>query len=386
MKKLTIILLSLLIITACKNKHTSIINGQFFGAANKSIELEQLSPNGGVIVDTTVTNSDGKFSFKIDLSGREEPTFYNIRYENQFVPLLIDKGEKIDLNSVGNIYINYKVSGSKGSELLNQFNKQTIETSLKLDSLGKLISNSAYNDEQRIELGRQRSKEYIKLKQQAINFVMHNSNSLVSIIPFYQPIYNGRMLFDVFEDPNDIIYFRAIADSLENRYPKSAYVKALRNDIKRVDNSYLLDSMLNATINTSIQFPEIEMKDATGKPQKLSSLLGKTILLNFTSSSQTALKVLNRELADVYEKYKGENFEIFEVSIELNKAAWIKSITDNRLPWIQVCDFLGEHSPALSSYNVQSLPANFLINAQGEIINKNLNNKQLDETLAKILN
>lgn len=376
-KILSLILLVAVACSSCDNRDKAIINGQFFGAADKSIKLEQLSPSSSIVVDTTMSNSDGRFSFEIDFSDKTEPTFFNVRYNDQFVPLLIDRDEIIELSAIGNIYYTYTVKGSKGSQLLSDFNKQTVAVSLKLDSLSRM-----YNMAPTPELGREFSKEYVKLKQQTIRFVMANSNSLVSIVPLYQPIYEDKVLFDEF-DPTDMIYYRAIADSLEKYYPSSPYVLSLRNDIKQVDNIYTMDSMVDAVSSQEFSYPEIKIKDAKGEMQSLYALSGKTVLLNFTSSSNVEFKVLNRELADVYDKYKDAGFQIYEVSLDTDKVKWLRSITDNRLPWIQVCDFLGAASPVVAAYNVRALPHSFLIDSKGDIVARNLTVKQLDEHLSK---
>lgn len=380
MKKVALALMAIAALTSCDNKNKATINGQFFGAANRNIILEELSPSGGRIADSVRTNSDGKFSFKIDFSDKDNPTFYNVRLDNQFAPLLVEGGETVELSALGNIYINYTVSGSKGSELLNQFNRQTVGISLKLDSINQLY-NLAATDERIAELGREYSREYVKLKQSTISFVMHNASSLVSIVPLYQPTYNGEMLFN---DPMDIIYYRAIADSLGQKYPTSPYVNSLRNDIKRVDNVYTMDSIVNQSMLNTLEFPEITMRDATGTIQKLSSLNGKNILLSFTTSTDPKLKALNRELFEIYKNYQDIGLVIFEVSVETDKAAWLRNITDNKFPWIQVSDIQGVNSSALLSYNVKSIPTYFVIDSDGVLADVNIKHADLEKSLAKL--
>lgn len=380
MKKVALALMAIAALTSCDNKNKATINGQFFGAANRNIILEELSPSGGRIADSVRTNSDGKFSFKIDFSDKDNPTFYNVRLDNQFAPLLVEGGETVELSALGNIYINYTVSGSKGSELLNQFNRQTVGISLKLDSINQLY-NLAATDERIAELGREYSREYVKLKQSTISFVMRNASSLVSIVPLYQPTYNGEMLFS---DPMDIIYYRAIADSLGQKYPTSPYVNSLRNDIKRVDNVYTMDSIVNQSMLNTLEFPEITMRDATGTIQKLSSLKGKNILLSFTTSTDPKLKALNRELFEIYKKYQDIGLVIFEVSVETDKAAWLRNITDNKFPWIQVSDIQGVNSSALLSYNVKSIPTYFVIDSDGVLADVNIKHADLEKSLEKL--
>lgn len=382
MKRVALAIVTIAALAACQNSQKAVINGQFFGVADKNIVLEELSPSGSKIIDSVHTSSDGKFNFEIDFSDKIYPTFYNVRYNTQFAPLLIEKGEVVDLSSIGNIYINYKVSGSKGSELLNLFNRQTVRHSIKLDSINQLY-NSAPTNERIEELGREYAHQYIKLKQSAIAFVVRNSTSLVSIVPLYQPTYNGTMLFN---EPTDIIYYRAIADSLETYYPQSPYVNSLRNDIKRVDNVYSMDSLLTAGLNAATEFPEIAMKDALGATHSLTALKGKVVLLSFTSSSEPKLKILNRELLAIYDKFHDQGFEIYQVYVDSNKAAWLKSISETRLPWIQVSDMLARESSSLSAFNVTQLPTYFLINKEGKLEAIKVDHSDLEKRVEKLIN
>ena len=383
MKRIIFSILVLILMAGCGNKNAAVIDGQFFGAADKLVTLERITPTGSIIADTSRTNSEGKFNFKIDFTDVENPSFFNVRLADEFVPLLVSAGEKVELSSVGKIYFNYKVSGSEGSEKLNDYHKLIVSAVSRLDSISNLY-NLAVTQERRTELGRLLSREYVKMKQGAISFVMKNSNSLASIVPLFQPMYTGRFLFDA---PGDVVYYRAVADSMQKYHPQTAFLKSLRNEISRVDNYYAIDSMLLASVAQNSNFPEIETKDAAGNGIKLSQTVAQSgaVLLTFTSNSTDALKALNREFLDVYNKYKVAGFEIFEVSVDTDRAGWLKNITDARLPWIRTNNFAGTKSGAVNSYNVQKIPANFLINTHGDIVGKDLTPEKLESALKEIL-
>ena len=56
----------------------------------------------------------------------------------------------------------------------------------------------------------------------------------------------------------------------------------------------------------------------------------------------------------------------------------------SRLPWISVSDLRGSASAALRLYNVQRLPANFLIDRDGNIVAKDLYGNSLVEKLDEL--
>jgi alkyl hydroperoxide reductase subunit AhpC len=93
---------------------------------------------------------------------------------------------------------------------------------------------------------------------------------------------------------------------------------------------------------------------------------------------------INAELKEVYERFEERGFEIYQVAIDTSKALWINAVQEQQLPWISVGDMRGDRSPVLGMYNVRSLPANFLIDREGNIVAKNIYGKDLEIQLEKL--
>jgi alkyl hydroperoxide reductase subunit AhpC len=85
-----------------------------------------------------------------------------------------------------------------------------------------------------------------------------------------------------------------------------------------------------------------------------------------------------------YTKYKSKGFEIYAVSLDKDKAAWIKAIEADKLNWIHVSDLKFWSSYPAMQYKVQSIPANFLIDPEGKIIAQNLRGSALGAKLSEI--
>lgn len=367
---------------SCQKSDDIIINGQFHGVTNKNIVLEELSPSGVKIIDSVRTNSDGEFAFLIT-PVTSNPTFYNVRYENSYVPLLLTPSESVEVSAVGNIYNNYTVKGSEGSEKMRELSLLTISQSQSLDSISRLYENST--DVALVEgYGRAYGAKYIQLKRSVISFVMANASSLVSIVPLYQPVFGSKFIFD---EPTDIIYFRVVADSLSSRYPSSPYVQSLKADLKRVSDAFALDSMINAGTQSEemSSLPDIKIKDPSGSVRSLSETQGKVVLLDFTSYSSPELKQRNQELLAVYNKFSSQGFEVFQVCVDQNKALWINTVLESRLPWITVNDLQGSASNALSAFNVQTIPTRFLIDRLGQVVGRNQYGDKLESAIQSAL-
>lgn len=372
-------------LASCSSGLQSEVSVQFHGYHLAPIVVEQTMPGSNPkVLDTLRTGSDGVFSFIVNFED-ENPLFVNIRTTDNYVPLLLAPGEKVKVSSIGNLYNNYEVSGSKGSEELHALNMTTVAQIKSLDSLSRLLQ-SGVQDARLKELSRQYTQEYINLKRNVIRFVITNPTSMASIVPLYQPMVAGRYIFD---EPTDIVYFRTISDSLSKRYPTSPYVVSLRADVDQSNSVLVMDSTINQALSEvqEVALPPLEMKDAEGQLRKLSELIGnKVVLLDFTSLLASEMKLRNRELMQVYDQYSDKGFEIYQVSLDNSRADWLKAVVDARLKWISVNDFQGVNSSALAVFNIQNLPSNYLIDLNGEIVAKDLmTHHDLEAALSKII-
>ncbi|MGY6561643.1 MAG: TlpA family protein disulfide reductase [Luteibaculaceae bacterium] len=138
--------------------------------------------------------------------------------------------------------------------------------------------------------------------------------------------------------------------------------------------------------------PEIVLPGVDGKELKLSSLKGKVVLIDFWASWCGPCRRENPNVVRSYEKYKsakfknGKGYEIFNVSLDRDKAAWLKGIEQDQLNWkYHVSDLKFWNSEAAQLYGIRSIPANFLIDGEGTIIGVNLRGAALDKALDEIL-
>jgi thiol-disulfide isomerase/thioredoxin len=126
------------------------------------------------------------------------------------------------------------------------------------------------------------------------------------------------------------------------------------------------------------------LPDLNGKETALSSLRGKVVLLHFWAAEDKGSRILNPLLVDAYQKYKSRGLEIYQVNVGSNRSEWIDAIDKDKLKWINVGDLEGSTQARLS-YNIQSIPFNYLLDKEGKIVAKNLTGTDLDKALAQIL-
>lgn len=134
---------------------------------------------------------------------------------------------------------------------------------------------------------------------------------------------------------------------------------------------------------TAIDF---SLPDSAGRPVKLSDFRGKYVLLDFWATWCPPCMEEMPNIAAVYQKYRHKNFTVLGVSLDSKQteALWKKTIRERHMDWPQISDLKFWYSEAALLYNVQGVPANFLIGPDGRIVGINLLGEALRQKLDEL--
>lgn len=378
--KIGLAAVALSLLGACGQNNRVPIRGTFSGVPETAVYLDRITTGSIVPVDSTTTDAGGDFSFRAELP-EGLPAFYNLRCQGQTITLLLSPGDRVNVRSIGNLAANYLLEGSAGSEEIRELNRLMVGSRHTLDSLSNLFASLPASVE-RNAARQQFSREYVRQKRAMIAFVVGHINSLAAVYALYQQMPNGEPIFG---DATDVPYYRMAADSLGARYPASPHVRSLAADLDEMEGQLELNRMIAGATAEGMTFPEIDMPDMFGNRVRLSSLKGQVILVDFWTANTAENRILNAELAELYTAFHGDGFEIYQVSLDNNRAAWVTAVQEQKLPWISVSDLAGLNSPAVRLYNVTSLPANVLIDREGTIVGRNIPTGRLDAEIRKLL-
>ncbi len=370
----------MLFVTGCKKPVKFEINGIITNASGKMIYLEELMVSTTRPVDSAKIGKNGEFRFREHVS---IPTFYLLKMsEDNFITLLVDSAEVVTLKAdAANYARDYLIEGSPGSLLVKELTQRLNNTKLKLDSIRSL--STLYADRPDLtQLQAQWNRDYEKIVQDQINY----STSFVSEHPFSMA--SVLALYQKFDDENyvvrDLHALRVAASALNSFYPSSEHVKALYSNTLQ-----LLARERSSKVRQFIQeqgenSPEVVLPTPKGNQVALSSLRGKYVLLHFWSAVDQNSRIVNPVLVEAYQKYKNKGFEIYQVSVDRNRAEWVDAIDKDKLVWTNVGDMEGSTSAVLN-YNIQTVPYNYLLDREGMIIAQNLAGPALDKVLASVL-
>lgn len=145
-----------------------------------------------------------------------------------------------------------------------------------------------------------------------------------------------------------------IYDILTKERQQSEEGKSIIAYLEGVEKSAIGKVVANFTLN-----------DPEGKPVSLGDLKGKYVIIDFWASWCGPCKQSFPHLKEIYERYKGKNFEILSISIDKDKDSWIKELRQQKLPWVQVLD---TKNIGKTNFVVDGVPTTYLINPDGKIL------------------
>ena len=352
-----------LLAAACA-KPSARIDGTLTDAPDRQVIVKLLDINNYKVLDSVKTDAAGRYSYKVPVQ-KGQPEFVYLYYgDTKISSLLLQEGDEVKV--VTDTLGRGSVVGSVESERLQEVERKFAEF---LREAERAEDNATFR------------RSYIQYYREAVKYVMNNPHSLTVVPVLFQ---NVNPDLPVFSQTTDALHFRSALDSLSTVYPDSKYVKALERETTRREGILGFDTRLSMA--TEAEYPDIKSKDVNGNDVSLLALDSKAIILFFWTVTDPESKILNQETyKPVYQDYHDKGLEIFAVSLDTDKAAWASVVKSQELPWVNVNDGLGASSPAVSLYNVTSLPRAYLI-LDGKIIDRRVEGeKALRRELDKVL-
>ncbi|HVF97899.1 MAG TPA: TlpA disulfide reductase family protein [Flavisolibacter sp.] len=369
--KTRIVLAGLIALAACTNENTAntlTIEGTVKNAAAKMIYLEENIPNGQpTIMDSSELKSNGSFLLQ---APKKEEALYHLRLAGKTGPLALLISDATNLHvtaDAANTAEPYAVKGSAASEALVAFDRTTYKQGMALFTAGSKVDSlrKAQAPDSTINLEYATvEKAAASLKSYVQDFLKKASSpvlTLYALSSFQNTAANLGMPGLTQAEMTQIIQEAAA------KFPQHTALQAVKKSIP------------------SAKAPDFSQPGIDGNPVALSSFKGKYVLLDFWASWCKPCRMDNPNVVKAYSQFKDKNFTVFGVSLDQNRDAWLKAIKQDGLTWTHASDLKFWSNEAAALYGVQSIPANFLIDPQGNIVAQDLHGDDIVKTLQRVI-
>ena len=124
--------------------------------------------------------------------------------------------------------------------------------------------------------------------------------------------------------------------------------------------------------------PDFTLPDVNGNDVIMSSVKGKIKIIDFWASWCGPCRLNNPALRKLYEEYHEKGLEIIGVSLDTNKASWLKAIEKDGLNWVHVSSLKGWDCEIVRLYNVTGVPTMVILDEYNNVIATGLRGEQLN--------
>ena len=339
-----------------------VITGNLQNVPQGVVVLSQYTDSRPKVLDTLEIKSNGDFSFEFD--SISAPTFYELNLYGQRVVKLALFTEDVDVKFNFSDPTSLQIEGSKDSKEMLKLEKLMEEYQVKVNQLNERYYEAMSKNDAPV------------IQQIQVDAMTLESQQVVSVKEMIESMGNSfasLAAIGLLNPQNDFPFIDALVTELNDNYPGSPAILQMKQQ---------LDELRALAVGQ--EAPDIVLPDPSGKSTKLSDLRGKYVLIDFWAAWCKPCRQENPNVVRLYTQYNSKGFEVFGVSLDRSREDWIKAIADDRLNWTQVSDLLYINSAAAELYQIQAIPATYLIDPDGKIIAKDLRGPSLEAKLAEL--
>ena len=333
----------------------------------RKIYLEYINEQGKVAkVDSASPSAQRKVTFKGQV--KDQGAFYLVNFfdtpKPQKVLLILEGGETIDVVADG-------INNEEGKgDFTLKGDYPNVKYMLELLAISKEMEAKVRKWNQEIQVDQKQEK---RIQAEFTQAQAASTSKIKALIPLMGSHLVALWATNFLPAEKEMASLVDIADRLGKARPNHPQVQQFVNNLQRLQG-----------VNEGAMAPEIKLATPAGPTLALSSLRGKYVLIDFWASWCGPCRRENPNVVKTYAAYKDKGFEIFGVSLDQNREAWLKAIEADKLLWKHVSDLQYWNSAGAQAYQVNSIPQTFLVNPEGRIIAKGLRGAALDNYLAKL--
>jgi peroxiredoxin len=371
MKKIVFILTTVLFAIACNEvaENEYSLSGSAIGIENgKKVFIEVQSETGVTVIDTGVVEN-GKFELKGQIT-EKDLGFIRIENENFSVPFILENG-KINVTIAVDSMQNNKIGGTPNNDKFQEFNEKTLVVVKKKNKFE--VNNMARMD------AAKKSKDTATVKM-----IMKEYNS-------FQDEMNVISKKFIKENPDAYLSVLLLENFLMRQYLTIEEIKShyegLSDDLKKSKSGKKIQEVLTSltTVVVGKPAPDFSAPSPDGKTISLKQSLGKVTIIDFWASWCGPCRAENPNVVALYNEFHPQGLNIIGVSLDKDATKWKEAIAKDGLTWPHVSNLKFWEDPIAKQYNVQSIPATFILDAKGNIVAKDLRGDALRAKVKELL-
>lgn len=349
-KTLLFIIISVALFAACTPKAN--ISGSIIDAKDKTIYLEHTGLTTTTLLDSAKLNESGTFKFTTEIP--LYPDFYRIRIGNQSIVFAMDSTTtNINISTSAKDLNNAIIEGSESSIDIQRLRNSNFELQL-----------AAYeNDTTKVA---QMLDTHKRLAQEII---LANPRSAAAYYAINQTIKGAYYMTPY--NKEDLPFWNAVATAWDLHYNEYERTKELKQTVLLAIGQQKANQMSAQEIIENVAeegFIEIALPNRVGETTKLSSLVGKVVLIDFSAYAMEQISAHTLFLRELYSTYNELGLEIYQISFDTDKLFWLEQTRN--IPWVCVRDEASVQSKYLITYNISELPTFFLMDKEGNILGR----------------
>lgn len=377
MKHLFLALLGSLLIVSC-NKNGFTIEGDAKGVKDGTEIVLQKQDSTGIVRIDTVKVKDGKFKFEGET--KDGPGLHQLTLKESpsgGAVLILEPGDIKVVLDKDTIYKS-KVSGTYNNESLSAYldkdikirNKQQVFAKKMMAQYQEAMAKQDTVTINRItKEGKKMYKEHEVLAKEQIK---SNPKAFISVLLLTQ--FLGSPEADM-----------AFIEKSYNNFDASLKETQEGRKIKKAIDRYKKDVQAKKNTEVGNKAPDFKSKDVNGKEISLYSSLGKVTIIDFWASWCPPCRKEAPEMVALYNEFHASGLNIVGVSLDGDKAAWIKAIGEDKRTWTDLSNLKSWEDPVARMFALNSIPAIFVLDAKGTIVAKDLHGAALRAKVAELI-
>ncbi|QLG46991.1 TlpA disulfide reductase family protein [Costertonia aggregata] len=368
MKKIIASVIVVLTLVACNsNPDGFTINATITGELEDGTKVYLKKPDeSGQPMDLdTTTVEKGRFSFNGTADVPEMQYVFIDKVEG-YIPVIIEKGN-IEITAQKDSLAFAKREGSLQNEVFDDYMGDSRELSQKAMTINDDMrkANASGNKDVMKSLQEEYSELQEEFKNFEIDYIKNHPDALISVLLVNKALRSKAL-------PEEEV--SELYDGLSEEMKQTAVAKEVNEILTK-----------NKATNIGAKAPNFTAPTPSGEEIALNEVMGKATIIDFWAAWCKPCRAENPNIVNIYNKYHEKGLNIIGVSLDRTAEAWKKAIEEDGLEWNHVSHVEYFNDPIAKLYNVQAIPAAFILDENGVIVAKNLRGQELEGKIAEML-